>query len=242
MKTILRFIFKLLYHQFAFTYDLVSATVSLGRWKDWVISILPFIEGPLVLEIGFGPGHLQRILLSRGLIAVGIDESWQMTRLAKYNLRKQQTSEVQIVSGFQRQSSIQPQSGYTQINLTRGLAQRLPFPDQSFNTIVATFPAEYITASETLNEVRRCLSDGGKFIVLPVAIQIGRGFLDRAMAWLFRVTHQSPVDPIEMVHEKLREPFVKAGFEVDIQELYVKSSLLLVIIALPRSRNSTGTM
>jgi len=233
VKTILRFFFKLLYHQFAFTYDLVAATVSLGRWKNWVISILPFVEGPRVLEIGFGPGHLQRILLSRGLIAFGIDESRQMTRLAKYNLRKQQTSAVQIVSGFQRQTTTQLQSGYTQINLTRGLAQHLPFPNRAFDTIVATFPAEYITASETLNEVRRCLSHGGKFIVLPVAIQIGRGLLDRAMAWLFRVTHQSPVDPIEMVREKLREPFVKAGFEVEIKELQVKSSLLLVIIALP---------
>src|SRR6185503_12928096 len=147
VKTILRFFFKLLYHQFAFTYDLVAATVSLGRWKNWVISILPFVEGPRVLEIGFGPGHLQRILLSRGLIAFGVDESRQMTRLAKYNLRKQQTSAVQIVSGFQRQTTTQLQSVHTQINLTRGLAQHLPFPNRAFDTIVATFPAEYITAS-----------------------------------------------------------------------------------------------
>src|SRR6185503_13802859 len=97
VKTILRFFFKLLYHQFAFTYDLVSATVSLGRWKDWVISILPFIEGTRVLEIGFGPGHLQRVLLSRGLIAVGIDESRQMARLAKYNLGKQNLPTNQYV-------------------------------------------------------------------------------------------------------------------------------------------------
>jgi len=64
-------------------------------------------------------------------------------------------------------------------------------------------------------------------------MQIGRGLLDRAMALLFRLTHQSPVDPIEIVREKLREPFVKANFEVDIQELQVKSSLLLVIVAIP---------
>jgi ubiquinone/menaquinone biosynthesis C-methylase UbiE len=233
VKTILRFFFKLLYHQFAFTYDLVSATVSLGRWKDWVMSILPFIKGPRVLEIGFGPGHLQRILLSRGLIAVGIDESRQMARVAKYNLAKQRESAIQIVSGFQGQSA-ESQIAYAQNSLTRGLAQHLPFPNQLFDTIVATFPSEYITAAETLREVRRCLSVGGKFIVLPVAIQIGRGILDRAMAWLFQVTHQSPVDPIELVREKLQEPFLEAGFEVDIQDLQIKSSLLFVIIALPR--------
>ena len=232
MKTILRFFFKLLYHQLAFTYDLVAATVSLGRWKDWVMSILPFVEGPRVLEIGFGPGHLQRILLSRGLIAIGIDESRQMAGLAKYNLRKELSSATPSIFGFQDRST-HYQPGYTQTNLTRGLAQHLPFHNQSFDTVVATFPAEYITAPETLDEVKRCLSDGGRFIVLPVAIQIGRGLLDRAMALLFRVTHQSPVDPIEIVREKLQEPFVKAGFEVEIKELQVRSSLLLVIIALP---------
>ncbi len=65
MKTLLRFFFRLLYHQFAFTYDLVAATVSLGRWKDWVLSVVPFIEGTRILEIGHGPGHLQRALLEQ---------------------------------------------------------------------------------------------------------------------------------------------------------------------------------
>ena len=76
MKRLLRFFFKLLYHQFAFAYDFVAATVSVGRWQDWVSSILPFLAGTRILEIGFGPGHLQRHLLRRGLTVVGIDESW----------------------------------------------------------------------------------------------------------------------------------------------------------------------
>ena len=118
-----------------------------------------------------------------------------------------------------------------QARLARALGQELPFADQAFDSIIATFPTEYIFESETLSEVKRCLSDGGRFIVLPVAMQIGRGVLDRAMAVLFRVTHQSPVDPIEIVKEKLQKPFIKAGFEVDFKELQIKSSLLLIIIA-----------
>jgi ubiquinone/menaquinone biosynthesis C-methylase UbiE len=86
MKSILRLFFRLLYHQFAFAYDLVAAAVSFNRWKDWVVSVIPFIEGNRVLEIGHGPGHLQRILLSLDLMAIGIDESAQMGRLAKRNL------------------------------------------------------------------------------------------------------------------------------------------------------------
>src|SRR5919197_2009265 len=116
VKTILRFFFRLLYHQFAFTYDLVAATVSLNRWKDWVISVIPFIQGNRILEIGHGPGHLQRILLNRSLVTVGIDESSQMGRLAKHNLMRRTTS---------RNTS--QAVDYTKINLARGVAQQLPF-------------------------------------------------------------------------------------------------------------------
>jgi len=232
MKTLLRFFFNLLYHQFAFTYDLVAAIVSLGRWKEWVMSVLPFVEGTRVLEIGYGPGHLQRALLSRGLVAVGIDESSQMARLARHNLTKRIAATSSASESHHNSQT--HESDYAQISLTRGLAQHLPFCDHSFDTIVATFPAEYITKPETLQEVQRCLTDRGRLIVLPVAMQIGRSILDQAMALLFRVTHQSPVDPIEIVREKLREPFLKTDFEVDIRELQVKSSLLLVIIATRR--------
>ena len=209
MKAILRFFFKLLYHQFAFAYDFVAATVSWGQWKNWVASILPFIEGTRILEIGHGPGHLQRILLTlrrgsgqdRGLDSVALDESASMGRLAKHN-----------TDGNAR--------------LTRGLAQYLPFADKSFDTIVSTFPAEYITDPLTLAEVRRCLSDRGRFIVLPAAWP-KNPFLD----WLFRVTGESPSDAIDIVKSKFKKPLVDAGFETEIKMLDLHSSLLLVISA-----------
>jgi len=60
---------------------------------------------------------------------------------------------------------------------------------------------------------------------------LGRGLLDRFMALVFRVTHQSPVDPISVVTERLKEPFEKAGFKVEVKGVEVKSSLLLIVIA-----------
>jgi ubiquinone/menaquinone biosynthesis C-methylase UbiE len=141
------------------------------------------------------------------LDSVAIDESASMGLLAKRNTDDKAT-------------------------LIRALTQGLPFADSSFDTVIATFPTEYITDPLTLAEVRRCLSDGGRFIVLPVALQMGRKPLDRVMSLLFRVTRQSPVDPLEVVSGRLKAPFVEAGFAVDVQELQVKSSLLLVIIAI----------
>lgn len=232
MKTLLRLFFRLLYHQFAFTYDLVAATVSFNRWKSWVGSVIPFIEGHRILEIGHGPGHLQRILLSRNLAAFGIDESAQMGRLAKRNLMRSVLSRSPIESSHQTSSSISTQTAspsqiaYTQINLSRGLAQHLPFPNESFDSIVATFPTEYITDPRALAEVKRCLSNTGKLIVLPVALPKNM-FLD----WLFKVTHQSPTEALEVIQAKLKEPFVAAGFKTEIETLDVKSGILLIVLA-----------
>ena len=209
----LRLFFYLLYHPFAWTYDLVAWTVSLGRWKDWVANVVPFIAGKRVLEIGHGPGHLQRTLLDRGLLPVGLDESRQMGHLAKANLSRY---------------------GYAQVRLTRGLAQALPFATEAFDTIIATFPTEYFTDPHTLVEVRRTLTNDGRFIVLPVAWITGKGTLDRLMSWLFRFTSQAPVDPIQEVSEKLKAPFEEAGFKVESRQVEAKSSLLLVLIATKR--------
>ena len=219
MKIFLRFFFKLLYHQLAFAYDLVAGAVSFGQWKNWIMSVIPFIEGTRILEIGHGPGHLQRVLLTlppgshrpdvfsggqaRQLSVAGIDESAQMGWLAKRNTDDS-------------------------ARLTRGLAQSLPFKSESFDTVISTFPAEYITHPQTLAEVRRCLSDRGRFIILPAAWP-RNPFLD----WLFRVTGESPSEAMELVKSKFKKPFVDAGFETEIRTLDAGSSILLIVIANP---------
>ena len=201
MRTLLRIFFHFLYHQFAFSYDLVAAAVSLGHWKNWIQEVAPFIEGTRTLEIGHGPGHLQRFLLSRNLDSVAIDESASMGRLAMRN-----------TDGSAR--------------LTRGLAQQLPFADKSFDTVIATFPAEYIADPYTLSEVKRCLSDGGRFIALPVAIP-----KNRFLSWLFKVTGQAPSDAMQVIQEKLKEPFIKSDFAVETHMLDLQSGTLIILTA-----------
>lgn len=209
MRTFLRIFFHFLYHQFAFAYDLVAAAVSFGHWKNWIQEVIPFIKGTRTLEIGHGPGHLQRILLTlrhgsgqaRNLDTVALDESSAMGRLAKRN-----------TNGSAR--------------LTRGLAQQLPFASGSFDTIIATFPTEYFTAPETLSEVKRCLSDGGRFVVLPVAMP-----KSWFLSWLFKVTRQVPSDAAKAIREKMEEPFIEAGFDVETHVIELKSGTLIIIVA-----------
>lgn len=206
----LRFFFWHFYHGFAWTYDSVAAVVSIGRWNDWVRSALPYVRGP-VLEIGHGPGHLQVCLhRSEPGLVIGLDESPQMGRLARKRVR---------------------QAGFFNINLTRGLAQSLPFADNTFETVVSTFPSEYIFEPPTLTEVRRVLAANGRFIVVPAAWIVGRRTLHKAAAWLFRVTAQSPRFPPEVMSERLRGHLEEAGFRPEFEVVRIRSSEVLVVIA-----------
>ena len=221
MKALLRYFFGLLYHQFAFTYDLVAAAVSFNRWKGWVLQVIPFIEGTRILEIGHGPGHLQRALLSNpDRMVVGIDESAQMGQLARRNLTR-------FLHSAHRLSTPNTElRAYTQLSLTTGIAQFLPFPNESFDTVVATFPTEYITDPLTLAEVQRCLRKNGRLITLPVALP-----KNLLLDWLFKVTHQRPTEALEVIQTRLKEPFVTAGFITEVETLDLRSGILLIIKA-----------
>jgi ubiquinone/menaquinone biosynthesis C-methylase UbiE len=122
LAAFLRLFFRLLYHEFAWSYDLVAWLVSLGRWKRWVFTSLPYLTGPSILELGHGPGHLQAALAGKGLSVAGVDASRQMTRQAYRRLQREK---------------YQPR-------LARAKAPALPFAAHSFDQVVATFPTEYI--------------------------------------------------------------------------------------------------
>jgi ubiquinone/menaquinone biosynthesis C-methylase UbiE len=173
INSLLRLFFRLLYHEFAWTYDWVAAIVSVGNWKKWVLSVLPLLEQGPVLEIGHGPGHLQAALLRSQGAAFGLDASPQMGRLAARRLRK---------------------AGLTP-RLSRANSQELPYRDCVFYSIVATFPSEYITDSCSLAEVWRTLIPGGQLVVLPFAWITGGRLVERTAGWLFRLSHQAPEIP-----------------------------------------------
>ena len=223
--TLLRSFFYFLYHPFAFAYDLVAWVRFFRQWQDWILSVVPFIDRESDLEIGHGPGHLQRFLLRRGLIAVAIDKS-----ALDGPSRQAQVEVASRASGKSAFPHSTFQSGYAQTHLTRGLAQELPFCEGAFDTVIATFPAEYISDPQTMSEVKRCLSDGGRFVVLPVAMP-----KNRFLSWLFRVTGQAPSDVLQVIQERLKEPFVESAFDVETHVLERSSGTLIIIVATARA-------
>ena len=169
---LLRTFFSLLYHQFAWTYDLVAATVSIGRWKKWIFSVTPYLTGTHILEIGHGPGHLILKLNQASKTIIGLDTSPQMGRITRQRLLRHKITPC----------------------LIRGKAQKLPFRSNSLDHVISTFPAEYIFDIETLNEAYRVIKPQGTLIILPYAWITGGNCFDKIAAWIFKVTGEAPRD------------------------------------------------
>ena len=203
-STFLDIFFSLLYNQFSRQYDWVAAFVSVGRWNHWVNAVIPDLGGSRILELGYGPGHLQLNLTRNGLNVIGIDVSPGMGRLAYHRI---------VESGFSP-------------NLLRGLGQQLPFPSDTFDQVVSTFPSRYIFDTTTLSGIYRVLLPGGKLVVLPVAWIDRERVLDRLAAGIFNFTRQAP-----KWEATLADPFIAAGFQLKIDQRRLASSEVLIIIA-----------
>ena len=203
----LRPLYYLLYHQFAWTYDFVANIVSLGQWQSWVQTALPHLSGR-VLELGFGSGHLQLSIHQQGFTSFGLDESRFMTSQAFWRLRK---------------AGAVPR-------LARGLARFLPYPAASFETVAATFPADFILEPFTLDEIQRVLVPGGRLVILPLAWITGLRPLERFVAWLMRITGEAPGQPA-LLPASIRELFTSRSFELHQEIVILPKSKVLVLLA-----------
>ena len=209
MKTTLprrfvKFGFRLLYHELAFTYDAVAWLVSLGQWQAWGRTALDRVRGPRVLEIGHGPGHLLTALARSGRQPIGIDLSPQMGRLAQQNMRRAGVRVPQV----------------------QCRVQALPFRSGEFDSVVATFPSDYIADVATLREVQRVTNDRGRLIVVFGAQLIGREPSKLLIEWLYRITGQreAKLDDEESI-------FDRVGMPARIETETVGASTVTLIVA-----------
>lgn len=204
LAAFLRFFFSLLYYQLAWTYDWVAAIVSIGMWKEWIFSVLPYLSGTKILEIGHGPGHLLLALHQKSRLAIGLDLSPQMNKIARGRLARHNLTPKLIL----------------------GAAQNIPLLTNSMDHVVATFPSEYIFNNKTTSEAYRVLKPGGTWIIVPFAWITGKSLMHRAGAWLFSITGESPKsDNVAL------QPLINAGFLARTEMVELPSSKVLIIHA-----------
>src|SRR5260221_7876255 len=89
---LVRFGFRLLYNEMAFTYDAVSWIVSLGEWRSWQRAALKHLnveQGPQVLELAHGTANLQIDLYAAGISSIALDFSPYMGAIAQRKLSRQ---------------------------------------------------------------------------------------------------------------------------------------------------------
>jgi ubiquinone/menaquinone biosynthesis C-methylase UbiE len=203
-RRFIKFGFHLLYHELAFTYDAVAWLVSLGQWQAWGRTALDRVRGPRVLEIGHGPGHLLIALARSGRRPIGIDLSPQMIRLAQRNIQQAGVSVPQV----------------------QCRVQALPFRSGEFDSVVATFPSDYIADPATLREVQRVTNERGRLIVVFGAQLIGREPGKLLIEWLYRITGQreAQLDDEESVFER-------AGMPARVETETVGASAVTLIVA-----------
>src|SRR5262249_44461283 len=116
--------------------------------------------------------------------------------------------------------------------LVRAVAQALPF-SASFDSIVATFPTEYIIDTATLAELRRVLRPGGRVVVALAASFSSDGLYQRLVALLYRLTLQrSPRDPpLARPESLLGRRLAELGFAVEERWEPVGSNHVDLVIA-----------
>jgi demethylmenaquinone methyltransferase / 2-methoxy-6-polyprenyl-1,4-benzoquinol methylase len=127
-------------------YDMMGRALSLGqdpRWRRFLVSRATPEAGSRVLDVAAGTGLVSRALLHSGhRRIVALDQSEAMMR-----------------AGFGRRDCEEPPGS---ISLVVGEADRLPFPDRSFDVVTFTYLLRYVDEpGSTLLELSRVLRNGG---------------------------------------------------------------------------------
>ena len=132
-----------------------------GVDPEYEEQILPLAAAELadadtVLDIGCGDGQISRLLAANGARVVGVDPTWN-----------------QIAVAGRRGGGA---------SYARAAADRLPFPDASFDATVACLVFEHIDAvDEAIAEVARVTRPGGRFgffLNHPLLQTPGSGWID----------------------------------------------------------------
>ncbi len=203
--TFIRWAFQLFYNPFAFTYDFVSAVVSRGQWRTWTRAALPHLVGTRILELPCGTGNLLLDLGAARHAPIGVDLSPTMLRITRKKLQRAQMPTP----------------------LVRALAQAQPFRDQSFDSIVMTFPPSFVYDPRALAEFYRVLDVPGRLIWVDAGRLLPRDAISRALDHALDAVGGNGAPFADFALAAL----TRAGFTAQIETVQNETSVVLVVIA-----------
>ncbi len=151
-----KWVFETLYNN-RYLYRFASTVPFAGQWHVWQRLVLTRITGNDVLELGCGLGDLLADMIEAGYQCRAVEHSPEMVAAARDTLQRRELG--------------------GKAEVIQGSAQHLPFADASFDTVVSTFPSEYIYDPDTIDEVARVLRPGGRLVVIEGANLLPVGFL-----------------------------------------------------------------
>ena len=155
-----------LFSRIAPRYDLINDLQSFGlhrHWKRRVIELARPLPGHRALDLCCGTGDLALGLARHGAQATGLDFTESMLRVAQSrasSFGNQAPAAVLHASGITHPATASP-------HFVCGDAQRIPFPDNTFDTVTVGYGLRNLANWETgLREMQRVAKPGGRLVVL----------------------------------------------------------------------------
>jgi ubiquinone/menaquinone biosynthesis C-methylase UbiE len=190
-----------LYHSLAWAYDFVAWLVSFGYWSQWRLDVLNYLRPGNVLETGFGTGSLLLEMNRQGYDVIGLEPSKDMQRVTALKIKKFGNN----------------------INRLMARAEEIPFPGETFNNIILTFPSNYIIEESVLREFWRVLRPGGQVVMTGMGVQFKARFKRWLTAWFL-------LNNSEMFIERILAGANLVGFKGKLIQHEAQDYVLSVVI------------
>ena len=133
-------------------------------WKKWIKKVIPHIQGKKILEVSFGSGYLMTQYASSNYELYGIDYNEKMLEITSNKVKKRNIK----------------------AELTQGNVEKLPFPDNTFDTVINTMAfTGYPDGDKAVSELKRVLKKEGKLLLVDFDYPKNRNRLGYMMVRLW---------------------------------------------------------